>query len=452
MSTSRSRRLAASLVFAVTAAIATPCLAAVGDITLVGQLTLPNTVRITDVWGYRDGQGHQYAIVGDWTAGVYIVDVTVPSNPSYVTKVIGVPGFDVKVYDHYVYTCDGNASGTDSRIIDIADVSAPVVLPNAFLSCHNITITDGGTMFLEYLGLTSFDLSTDPAAPDSLWHNNSNGHDCTPRGNLLYDFSGYDASMTIWDITDPAAPSVVSTITDPAINYYHSGDASKDGDYLYICDELSTDPEPDIIVWDISNPASPSRVGDLAEPTATVHNLYVVGDLAFVSYYTAGFRTLDLSNPAAPSVLDTYDTSAYSGEGYDGAFGVYPYADGGLVFISDHPNGLFVFSVEGYNGQPTAAGDTPTATATLQQNVPNPFNPRTTIAFSLDTAGSATLEVYDVRGAKVRTLVDGVRSAGAQQVEWDGRDDAGRAVASGVYYYRLRSGTTTLSRKMVLLK
>jgi hypothetical protein len=428
--------------------------AAFGDITLEGQLTLTGISVITDVWGYYDAvSGKHYAIVGDWSTGIFIIDVTTPSLPTLVKRVTGLPGFDVKVWDHYVYTCDGNGAGTDSRIVDISNVNNPVLLAGAFDSCHNIAISDEGVMYLEYLGLTAFNLEPEPTTPAFLWYNSSNGHDATPDGNRLYDFSGWDATMTIWDVSDPDTALVLGTITDPAINYYHSGDDTKNSDYLYICDELSADPEPDIVVWNISNLGSPFRVTSLRDATATVHNLYIVGDLGFVSHYTAGFKTLDVSNPASPVVADTYDTSGFSGEGYDGAFGVYPFASTGMVYVSDHPNGFYIFSVEGYNGPPTSVGNSPAAEAAwLGQNFPNPFNPSTSIRFTLPSPADTRLEVFDVRGALVKTLVDGTMPAGPQQVEWNGTNGNGRAVASGVYYYRLRSAGSDVTRKMVLLK
>jgi hypothetical protein len=73
----------------------------------------------------------------------------------------------------------------------------------------------------------------------------------------------------------------------------------------------------------------------------------------------------------------------------------------------------------------------------LHQNVPNPFNPLTHITFTLPDAGRASLVVYDVTGRHVRTLVDGYRASGDHSVVWDGTDDADRAVANGMYVYRL---------------
>lgn len=88
----------------------------------------------------------------------------------------------------------------------------------------------------------------------------------------------------------------------------------------------------------------------------------------------------------------------------------------------------------------------------LAQNHPNPFNPSTTIAFSLVRDGRVELKVYDARGALVRTLVDGQVAAGEQRVAWDGRDQGGRQVAAGVYLYRLRADGQELQRKMTLVK
>jgi hypothetical protein len=101
----------------------------------------------------------------------------------------------------------------------------------------------------------------------------------------------------------------------------------------------------------------------------------------------------------------------------------------------------------------TGAGKLPSPDRyALEPNRPNPFNPVTTIAYDLAHAGESRLVVYDVSGARVRELVDTKQPAGRYAVSWDGRDDAGRSVASGVYFYRLTSGAFSQTRKMVLLK
>ncbi len=88
----------------------------------------------------------------------------------------------------------------------------------------------------------------------------------------------------------------------------------------------------------------------------------------------------------------------------------------------------------------------------LSQNFPNPFNPVTTIRFELPRALDVRLAVYDVQGREVTKLAEGRMNAGIYARVWDGRDHNGRAVASGIYWYRLEAGDRVLARKMVLLK
>lgn len=88
----------------------------------------------------------------------------------------------------------------------------------------------------------------------------------------------------------------------------------------------------------------------------------------------------------------------------------------------------------------------------LDQNYPNPFNPATVIAFSLSAIAEVQLDVFDILGRRVTTLADGELEAGVHRVIWDGRDEEGAAVASGIYFYRLRSDKFTQTRKMLLLK
>jgi len=92
----------------------------------------------------------------------------------------------------------------------------------------------------------------------------------------------------------------------------------------------------------------------------------------------------------------------------------------------------------------------------LRQNYPNPFNPATTIVFALPHASQMwqahiTLNVYDMVGRKVRTLVNERKTAGTYTVQWDGTNDIGQPVASGVYLYRIQAGNFSAARKMLLL-
>ena len=89
---------------------------------------------------------------------------------------------------------------------------------------------------------------------------------------------------------------------------------------------------------------------------------------------------------------------------------------------------------------------------TILNNHPNPFNPSTTIEFTLPESGFATLSIYNISGQKVRDLAAGYMTAGAHSLTWDGRDDSGDAVSSGVYITRLVAGKQVAAGRMVFLK
>ncbi len=90
--------------------------------------------------------------------------------------------------------------------------------------------------------------------------------------------------------------------------------------------------------------------------------------------------------------------------------------------------------------------------ALLYQNYPNPFNPSTSIEFYLPKRERASLKIYDVSGRLVRTIIDESLDQGEHRYKWDGANNEGRRVSSGVYFYMLRSESIELSRKAVLLR
>ncbi len=103
-------------------------------------------------------------------------------------------------------------------------------------------------------------------------------------------------------------------------------------------------------------------------------------------------------------------------------------------------------AVESYK-TPTIPGN-----FTLKQNYPNPFNPTTSIEYTLTRNGEVSLTVFNVLGQKIKTLVKGKEAAGDHLVVWDGRDDMGHVVPSGVYFYRLQTKNGSKVRKMMLMK
>ncbi len=102
--------------------------------------------------------------------------------------------------------------------------------------------------------------------------------------------------------------------------------------------------------------------------------------------------------------------------------------------------------------QTTGAGDVPAVASSLDQNRPNPFNPQTQIRFTVHRAGYGALEVFNLRGEHVRTLLRGRLAVGPHAVTWDGRTDDGREAPSGVYFYRLQLNGESSVRKMMLVR
>jgi hypothetical protein len=88
----------------------------------------------------------------------------------------------------------------------------------------------------------------------------------------------------------------------------------------------------------------------------------------------------------------------------------------------------------------------------LDQNYPNPFNPTTRISYTIAERGLVSIDVFDILGRHVSTLLNEVQPAGSYEITWNGRNNENLPVTSGVYFYRLRSGSFAKTNKMVLLK
>lgn len=119
-------------------------------------------------------------------------------------------------------------------------------------------------------------------------------------------------------------------------------------------------------------------------------------------------------------------------------------------------NGIIDMGAYEYSSEPWVSIDDPELPAidqlVLRQNYPNPFNPSTTIAYSLPEAAKVRLDIYNVKGQLVKTLVNGEMPGGTHSVVWNGRDNDNNAVASGVYFYRVSSPKATRTKRMLLMK
>lgn len=162
--------------------------------------------------------------------------------------------------------------------------------------------------------------------------------------------------------------------------------------------------------------------------------------------------TVFLAKGAAGLMAYSYDGTAFSNTAHidDGGYSGYAYGvavgSDGTVFLANGWDGLIAYSyIPG-----TAIEDNVVpvpAQYALRHNYPNPFNPSTTIEFSLPRAGFVTLAVYNVVGQKIATLVSDNLTAGSYKYHWDSGD-----MPSGLYFYRIKAGGFTKSRKMLLIR
>jgi hypothetical protein len=117
--------------------------------------------------------------------------------------------------------------------------------------------------------------------------------------------------------------------------------------------------------------------------------------------------------------------------------------DSALVIVL-HGKGVHSLGTDGFGNLPTEY--------MLHQNYPNPFNPTTVIKYDLPEGRSTVIQVYDILGKQIRTLIKGHEEAGFKTKVWDGTDDLGRPVSAGVYLYQIQAGEFNQTRKMLLLK
>ena len=131
----------------------------------------------------------------------------------------------------------------------------------------------------------------------------------------------------------------------------------------------------------------------------------------------------------------------------------FPYNDSipRLVVINGATVSLYHLDIATGANDENRTGSIPTSIS-LGNPYPNPFNPSTTIKFSMPKRGEVTVTIYNILGQPVRALAHGVLSAGEHSITWDGNNDAGREVSSGVYFVRASTTETTQTRKLMLLK
>ncbi len=301
----------------------------------------------SDVWGYIDSSGHEFAVFGVYD-GVVILDIsTDPANPVETAYIVGPNSSwrDLKTHGDHLYVT--NESGGGLAIIDLSDPWQPELVrrdTTFFHTAHNLFIADGYAYIVggDTPGIFILDL-TDPVQPAlaGSW-STTYVHDLYVKNDTLYASAIYEGDLHILDVKDK---SDIQTLAFLDYGYYgaHSVWTTENSRFIITMDEMEGG---HIKLWDAAdysniNLASEYEVGVMQ----SVHNAFVKGNLLFVSYYVFGTRIVDISDPYNPKEVAYYDFHPGSIGVYAGNWGVFPYTQSGLVFsTSMSGEGFFVLS------------------------------------------------------------------------------------------------------------
>ena len=403
-----------------------------------------------DCWGYTAPDGREYALLGT-DDGTSIIDITA-AEQGIATEIAFIPGAssgwrDIKTYRHYAYVVNENSGGI--HIIDLSalpDTAALVATYTPLSASHNIFIDEQNGIlyaegtFSEPVWVLSLN---DPLNPELLTTFGIACHDVYAHNNIAYISEGGNGSFGIYDVSDPGQPQLLQRLEIPSAGYCHNAWATSDGRFLMTTEETSG---KSVKLWDISDLDNIVLRSTFLAANQLAHNVHIKRNYAYISHYESGLKVADISVPTIILRVGQFDTPD--------AWGTYPYFSSGKVLISDIVSGLYVVYFEGAVDAVTAIEDTPQTpeSFSVKPNYPNPFNPSTTIEYSLIERATVRLEIFSAAGQKVRTLQNSTQQPGNYKLVWDGRNDSGQMVSSGTYFYRVTAGSFSKMFKMTFVR
>ncbi|MBK9730677.1 MAG: choice-of-anchor B family protein [Chitinophagaceae bacterium] len=325
-------------------------LSAQQNMSFKGKLTYSNDLG--SLWGYADGNGHEYALVGAYN-GLSIVDVTVPTNPVQVQFVSTSNSFwhEIKTWSHYAYVV--NETGGGLLIVDLAN------LPNAVTSVNwtggSLGLSTGHTLFIDgngiaYIngsnvgvgGVLFLNLNINPMNPTYLGaYTNGYVHDCYVRNDTMWTAQIYSGLFKVVNVANKVAPVILGSHSTPG-NFTHNTALSNNGKYLYTTDEVTNSYVTAYNVSNLANISETDRFQANPGTNSIAHNVHVKGNFLVTGYYRDGVIITDASDPSNLIKVGNYDTSPLSGNGYNGCWEAYPYLPSGNILAADIEEGLFV--------------------------------------------------------------------------------------------------------------
>ncbi|MBA4150167.1 MAG: immunoglobulin domain-containing protein [Verrucomicrobia bacterium] len=325
----------------------------------------------------RDGIGY-FANWSGTNGGMHIVSLTNPASPVTLATIGRVTGTVTNGFDR-VHTMF-----LDGDFVYLADHLTPVV---KVFNVSNPLLP----VFVRNI------LTTDPQRV----------HQITVVNNRLFT-SGWGGKTDIYDISNIEAQALLLGSINSGGNS-HSSWPTTDGNFLVNCRETSGG---DVRIYDISNPAAPFLVSTLTtagvgiEP-AIPHNPVIVGNLLYISWYQAGLQVFDISNPARPVRVGSYDTFANPiSTSFEGDWGVYPFLGADKILLSDMQRGLLIVDASQVLANPNSYPP-----LLLNQPASQTVTQGMSATFSCDATGSAPLQFQwrlngsDVSGATGSTLI-----------------------------------------------
>ena len=328
------------------------------------QLSYGSTVDLSNIWGYVDSLGNEYALVGTQT-GLSIVDVTNPNAPIQKYFVAGTNSFwrEVQVWGKYAYvTTEGCCNGL--QIVNLSNLPGAVTskywtgsgaVAGQVTRIHTVHIRDGYAYLngSQIFGGAALIVSlADPWNPVyvgntqmSLSGTNRYVHDSFVKNDTLYGAHIYGGFFSIINIANKSNPVLISTQTTPS-NFTHNAWMADNGSrVLFTTDEVSNSYLASYNVSNTSNIVALDRLQGTPGSGSIIHNTYIRNSFAINSYYKDGITIVDVSRPENMITVGRYDTYTQgSGNGFNGAWGVYPYLPSGNIIVSDIDNGLFVLT------------------------------------------------------------------------------------------------------------
>jgi choice-of-anchor B domain-containing protein len=326
------------------------------NLDLVGKKTY--TKELSDIWGYVAPDKTEYALVGV-RDGLSIVSLANPANPVEVVFVRDSTSTwrDMKVWGKHAYVTNESDGGL--MIVDLSNLPNSVTTSRwtgsgnvSFTSAHNVFIDEKGYGYIvgaNYRrgGAIVVDLFTNPGNPIlKTVYNGGYIHDIFVRGDTMWTAeinNGYFAVVDISDKSKATVPANKTLATHfTTMTFTHNLWLSDDGKTLYTTDEKSGAYITAYDVSDLQNISELDRIQSSPGMNVIPHNVFVNGDFLVTSYYRDGITVMDASNPDNIIQTGYYDSSPFSGGGFNGSWGVFPYLPSGLILDSDIEGGLFV--------------------------------------------------------------------------------------------------------------